>query len=495
MKPGTLLSGLLLTSAAWSQPGVTLEVQPATVTVSPWYRQIETRVVLTNGSSAPLSNLTLSFFTNDRFEVEAASEVPGAVAAGHSVVWPVRVKNVDGSRLPGTVQFEAAYVAAAGGKSYKLAMLHIAAAAEAGPAKPVEVALGGAFDSISENRPGTGYLLVTNSLDVPVDISGVAIRRPGGIKELPKIEPFTVAAHSAVEKEIKLEAESRLTPGKYPLLIDVRAEWDRGGHRHSRNLVVSRDVNLGIFFESELLKLLGIPSFLLLPGCLFVFSMQLLVTLGILGVKNESRLPKLTPATTGFWIVAITFSGVFAYGYYKVTGTNYLVMYGVNDLRNVWLSSIALGCVTYLAVGKATEKSRASRVPTAQDDPIAILRKMSKHGVGILASPVSFDLNKVSLRGFLAERVEDEQTLVWVVPKIATHWEQSKDALNAQEQFEELVNTRANPARIADSLDEWKQKNLVAVSWLAANAVPNPYHLKLDAITGYLPAEVMIEVQ
>ncbi len=493
MKSSILLTGLLLVGTAWGQ-GVTLELQPSAVAVSPWYRQIESRMILINGSDTPISNLALNILTNDGFEVEVSGEAPRSVAPGHSFAALVYVKNLKRGRLPGSVQIEVGYDVGAA-RHLNHATLNITAAVDTAAAKSVEVVLQGTFDSISENRPGIGYLLVTNNIDVPVAVADVTVRTPPGIKDLPQIEPFPVAPYSAAEKEIKLMAESRLTPGKYPLLIDVRAEWERSGHRHSRNLVVAKDVNLGIFFESELLKLFGIPSFLLLPGCLFLFSMQLLVTLGVLGVKNESRLPKLTPATTGFWIVAVTFSGLFAYFYYQLTGTNYLMMYGVNDLRNVWLSSVVLGSLTYLVVGKATEKSRTNRVPTALDDPIAILRKISRQGIGILASPVSFDLNKVSLRGFLAERVEDEQTLVWVVPKIVTRWEQSKEALDAQAQLEEFINARANPDNIAASLTEWKEKNLVAVSWLPVNAVPNPYHLKVDSITGYLPAEMMIEVQ
>ena len=98
------------------------------------------------------------------------------------------------------------------------------------------------------------------------------------------------------------------------------------------------------------------------------------------------RLPQLSVTSPGFWIIAVTFSGVFAYIYNMLIGTNYLVLYGPDDLRNVWLCSITIGGITYLVIGLITKKRRNDRVPTTQDEPITILRKMSKQRVRILVA-------------------------------------------------------------------------------------------------------------
>lgn len=490
-----LVCCLLFSRTAWGQT-VTLEAQPPSIAVSSWYSQVEARVILKNASGSAISKPSLSFFTNDGFEVEVGKGAAQSVPTGESVVWPVRVKNVDRARVPGAIQFEASYTSAASAARHRVfTTVNVTAVADAGQQKPIETTLEGTFESISENRPGLGYLLVTNNLDVPVKITAVKVKQPPSIRAVKNITPFTVAARSTTETEIKLEAESKITPGTYPVLLEVSVEWERDGHHQSRSVIVSKQAGVGIFFESELLKVLGVPSFLLLPGCLFLFTMQLLVTFGVLGVKNESRLPQLSVTSPGFWIIAVTFSGVFAWIYNTFGTTNYLERYGVDDLRNVWLWSIALGIVTYLIIGLATKKRRSDRVPTSQDGPITILRKMSKHGVGILSAPVQFRLNNVDFRGYPAERIEDDQIRLWVVPKVVTEWADSPEARAAQGTVEGQVNARANPSDLADTLETAARADLVSVSWSALGSVPNPYHLKMEAITAYLPPEVMVEIR
>lgn len=487
-----LICCLLFSRAAWGQT-VTLEAQPPSIAVSPWYSDVQARVILKNASNSVISKPTLVFFTNDGFEVEVGKGAAQNVSSGESVVWPVRVKNVNKARVPGTIQFDASYGLAAPTRRHHAFTTLTVTASDAGQQKPIEASVEGAFDSISENRPGLGYLLVTNNLDVPVTITGVKVKQPSSIRPVSNIPPFTVAARSGAQTEIKLQAEGRVTPGAYPVLLVVSAEWQRDGHRHSRSVIISKQAHVGVFFESELLKVLGVPSFLLLPGCLFLFTMQLLVTLGVLGLKNESRLPQLTVTSPGFWIIAVTFSGVFAYVYNRF-GTNYLERYGVDELRNVWLLSIGCGIVFYLIVGLAIKKWRSDRVPISRDLPISILRKMSKQGVGILSAAVQFRLNNVDLRGYPVERIEDNQALLWVVPKVVTVWANSEAAREAQGEFEGQLDARADPSVLADILEN-AGADSVAVSWSVSDSVPNPYHLKLEAITAYLPPEVMVEIR
>ncbi len=490
--------GCLLAGRAARCEGVTLEVQPATISVSPWYQQVDARVVLKNGSNSALAKPRLAFFSNDGFQAQIGNPSADSLRVGESVVWPVRVTRIESARVPGTVQFEASFTAAASGAGQHAFATLSVVAADSTPPKPVEISLEGTFDAIAQHRPGLGYLLVTNNLDVPVTITGVEVKNPESVQpgSEQKFTPVVVAAHSTGETGVTLEAASKLTPGTYVVLLDVSAEWDRYGHHESRHLIVSRPVSVGIFFESDLLKLLGVPSFLLLPGCLFLFTMQLMVTLGVMGVKNVSRLPQLPVTSSGFWIIAVTFSGLFAYLYYLATGTNYLDRYGVDDLRNAWLWSIAIGLGFYLAIGLITKKWREARVPTTQDEPIPMLRKMSKHGVGVEVVPVKYTLNKEELRGYPAERIEDDQTLLWVVPKITVVWEDSEEARKAQSAFEQQVNARRKPHELADALERAVRDKQATVSWsAAAGAVAHPYHLKVEAIAGYLTPEVIVDSQ
>ena len=77
----------------------------------------------------------------------------------------------------------------------------------------------------------------------------------------------------------------------------------------------------------------------------------------------------------GFWILAITISGLFDATYNELTGTDFLVGYGPRDLRNVWLSSILLGLLVYVLLAGITYKRRRERVPDYSDDQIATLER------------------------------------------------------------------------------------------------------------------------
>ena len=83
------------------------------------------------------------------------------------------------------------------------------------------------------------------------------------------------------------------------------------------------------------------------------------------------------------------------------------------------------------------------------------------------------------------ESLEDDQTLLWVVPKIVTKWGATPEALTAKGDFEQKVDARAKPGELAESLAAAERKKLVAVSWARDRFVPNPYHLKIESIAGY----------
>jgi hypothetical protein len=216
-----------------------------------------------------------------------------------------------------------------------------------------------------------------------------------------------------------------------------------------------------------------------------------MLTLGVLGVKNDSSVPQLTVTSPGFWILSVTFSAIFALVYRAITGTDYLSYYGVRDLTNVWLASIVLGCITYLLIAGIWAGRRKARTPTAQDEPITALRRMQQNGVPIVTAVVNYKLNGLDLQSFMIEQIHDGQTLVWVAPKIITEWSGDRQMQN---NFETAINERKSASQIADILTQARNKGAVSVRWSGTGTVPNPYHLKVDAITGYQPPDVIVAV-
>lgn len=473
----------VLTGSAWAE-GVMLEVQPSSIAVSPSDSDVQARVIFKNTTSATIRRPVLSPISNDGLKVELGAPSSQAAAPGQVIVWSVKVKDLRSSRIPGSVLFDATYQLKGSAPQHAFASLSINSQTD-GVQKPIEVSVEGNFDSVSEQRPASGYLIVTNNLNIPVQMQVKPVDPQDNNIKLSSVSPFQVPARSVVQTKIEVQAQGRITPGKYPFLFELIAEWSWAGHNEQRRLVVSEQATVGVFFESELLKALGIPSFLVLPGCLALFTMQLFVTMGWFGLKNESRLPQLTVNSPGFWIIAITTSAVFAYIYGWITKNNYLIRYGFNDLRNVWFWSILIGGLVSIVYGWSTLKRRREHVPRTDDCPTDVLRKLSRNGLDIVVTEVRFRLNDTNLHGFLIERIEDGQTLVWVVPPILTDWGSTPDALAAEGLFRKNVDARHRPEELAQELEDAMRNGHVQVRWGSQGAIPNPFHLKVDAIFEY----------
>jgi len=462
---------------------ITLEVTPTPIVVSSSNFTAEARVILKNSGSEILRHVSLSQFSNDGIKAEIGKPCSTHAGPKRQIVWPVKISGPGNAHFPGSVIFEARYVSPTG-MQHVYALLTLQTD---GTQKPVEASLEGNLDAVSQQRPASVYLVVTNNLDVPVDVD-VDHKVPQGAIIVSTVSPFQVQARSTESTEIEVKTKSRVTPGVYPVLLEVTANWNWAGRKERRHLTVSKPATIGVFFESELLKALGVPSFLVLPGCLMVFTFQFLLSFNILRLKDYSKMPDLGLASPGFWIIAVSLSGVFAYFYYVLTKVNYLSSYGVDDLRNVWLSSILIGFLIYFLVAAPTYNWRQSHIPTSSDSPIVVLKKLGKNQLGISLPRVIHHLGNQDVNGFVIEKIEDSKTMLWVAPRIAVTWQANAEA--QREAFQAEFNLNGNPAELARILEA--AGNQVTVEWEPNAAVTRPYHAKVEAITQYQPAEVIL---
>jgi hypothetical protein len=489
-------------AAAFSVPAapaqtqtVTLDIVPNSIAVSPSYSEAQTRAVLKNGSATPIRQLNLSVFNNDGLTIDIGKPSTSGAEPGQSVVWSIKIKDPAQARLPAAAQFELKYLRA--DQSTCLRVFAALAVSSQADAKPLEASIEGNFDSVSQQRPGEGALLITNNLDLPVDVK--VTTWPGPNMTIDRIAPFQIPPRSTVREAVKVNAADRVTPGIYPAELEAIASWKWADRTETRHLLVSKQVTLGVFFESDLLKALGIPSFLVLPGCLVIFTMQLLLALNVLGAKNESKLPDLSVATPGFWILSITYSVFYAwiYSHYK---DDYLIRYGPEDLILVWFSSVVIGAALYVLIAGIAKKTRGQKVPAPTDDQIAILKKMARNKLGVVVPQAQFTLNNAQWRGFVVEPIEDGKTLLWVAPGIVATWGTTQAARDAQTAYNRDLTLAMDPDaaeerhvianRIAERLDTARRQHQVTVRWDTHGAVPtagSPMHIKPETITLYQP--------
>jgi hypothetical protein len=475
--------------------GVTIEVQPASIAVSQSYANVQARVILKNSGPKAVEGLTISYFSNDGPTVKFDKPSSSRAEPGSDSEWSITVENLAAARIPATILFDVSYRVSAtpanAGRQHAFASLGVVSQPD-GPAKPIEAAIEGNFDAVSEQRPATGYIVVTNNLNVTVVITTTLSGNPGTFK-IDSVGPFEVPAHSTLAKSVTVRVDNEVTPGVYPIVFDLSATWKWAGRDEERHIELSKQATAGVFFESEVLKALGVPSFLVLPGCLMVFTVQLLVMFGAFGIKNESGVPQsaisaLTVTTPGFWIAAITFSGLFEIFYSWATNRNLLLRYGSSDLLRVWLWSIVAGATACIAYGLARKKWREEHVFKTQDDPVAVLEKLSRNDQGIFLPEVRFKISNLETSGLLLEPLEDGQSLIWIAPPIKVTWGSSPAALEAQRAFETSLNSRRSAQEIATKIREGlgaQPPQITQVRWNTPGFIANPLHLKVDLISEY----------
>jgi hypothetical protein len=463
----------------------TLLVQPTPIAATSAGFQAQARVVFQNSGSDTVREVSLSSFSNDHISAQLGRPPATEVLPKGQLEWPVSILVPSSAHLPGLLVFDVSYKT---GKVVGHVYASLPLQADLSQ-KLVDVTLDGTPDPISQQRPSAVYLIVANNLDLSVNVSAVPQPTYGGLK-IPSIDPFHVPPHSMAAQRVELQTGFRVTPGVQPAAIDVAVDWTRDGQKDERHFVLTKPVTVGVFFESELLKALSVPSFLLLPGCLFIFTMQLMLSLGVMGLKNQSNLPDLTIASPGFWILSVSFSTLFVGAYYLITGVNCLLSYGLNDMGIVWIVSILFGAGFFLLIGWRYQDWRKEHVVTSADTPPVIINKLAKNGLSLRLPRVKFKLGNQELSGYVIENIGENQTMAWVSPHIAVVWKDSAEAQAQKREFERVMNGNRDPNSLASMLNA--SANLVTMNFDTAGVVPNPYHLKLDAVTEYLPSDLIV---
>jgi len=214
-------------------------------------------------------------------------------------------------------------------------------------------------------------------------------------------------------------AKERVEPGKYLVTFEITLK-SNDGQAAERSFVVTQVVEVGVLAESAILKLLGVPSFLLLPGCLLLLTVGLVWTHGPSWFRLGGQADWLKPDNAYFWLVSITVSGVMAVGFRMAFGWWYFVSYGLTDLVLVWLASIFLGAVLYTGLFLAAQLLprwlERQRTPTENDDAAAVLRRLWWLRAGLVLERYTVKGNESGESVFVIKRQDDKTA--WVSPKI-----------------------------------------------------------------------------
>ena len=373
-----------------------------------------------SAGAKPLSNITVSVFSNDGIQLARASEPQSGLALepGSEHSWSLRLMRIGGLVAPAKVHIRVAFDV---GQPVKVLVHRVLyATAEITPRTTVS-ATGtvtaqfiGSTTSLSHERAGQVFLEITNQDAHALEITGLRVYKPefvavgtdvvgGGVSgtgvkgaapqasavELAPGAPKSVAILSGQTRIIPLtiSASTEVVPGKYMVMARVTLDGD---DHYPRAVVASHEIEVTVLGESDLLKLVGVPSFLFLPGALMIITWSLFWSLG---KTVEERAKFLLPATgSDFWVVAIALSLISAVIYPLLTAffgerRDYLVAYGFKDFAYIFGFSIV--CALFVFGGylgllglRRLWKQRQLRQQTPQktDSACQILDKLAKVG-------------------------------------------------------------------------------------------------------------------
>lgn len=443
-------------------------------------------LLMRNTGAGALHNVRVTPVINAEIALESAPPFDRAqdVVPNGEFVWTITVSNKGEDLASGGVIFRLDYTQ--GGEAAKpvpqvaYAVLQVTGNESADVA---EVKMESTLESLDQQHPGKVYLLVKNKSEhsLTVRTDKITWYKPSFVKITLDGPNGDQGKRIPVDLELKLSPNqmqvipfevgtlSRVQPGKHLLVATV--PLDSGGvpHGRSRNITVTQEVQVGVIGESALLKLLAIPSFLVIPGFIALIIWGLLWKWGLLKSKRDTGSFPVefadNPITPQFWVIAVTISIPVIAAYALIVNRDLLGNYGLSDLIYIWMFSVLLlGIGGYLLIIGGYKYYLGRITPSEKDEPIDILRKLERQGLGICLDQAEFTATEQGdqkiRRGFLLQK--PDRDTIWVGPTILVRWEKTVDS-KIKEEVDAQRGMGGNPGKLLDFLE--KAGKTATVDW------------------------------
>ncbi len=178
---------------------------------------------------------------------------------------------------------------------------------DASPLADAELSIETDSATADEYAPAIAYLKIQNTSNHPLRFADIEVLAPPFLDIEPALRQAEIAPHATLIVPFELKLNDRPRIGEWLLLASVTVARGSGPLEQRGIGVVEQTVAVGVPGVSEVLKLLELPSVLLVPGALILATWSLL-----LGGGAQNQPGWLQWKTSSFWLVAITLSiGVF----------------------------------------------------------------------------------------------------------------------------------------------------------------------------------------
>lgn len=283
-------------------------------------------------------------------------------------------------------------------------------------------------------------LLSPRDLQFCAASGAVPVDGPEGVSVL----PLNNAVPAGSRQVIALRVGTRETPrpGTVPLVLAVEIATAANGREQVDRVIASDRVELRIPGVSDMLRLLGIPTLLFLPGVLVLAALT-----AARGKWDWEQLSQ--PSKPIFWVVVISVSAVLSLAYSAVAqrwgySRDLAERFTLVDVALVWIVSLIIGAIlgVIIRVWQAfvqkeeetiSSAARAAKTIRREDSPADILAKMTALGAPWPPAWCAHGHKE----GFLIEK--DIAGAKWLIPQAAVapagaqpaQWRQASAALRA----------------------------------------------------------------
>lgn len=467
-------------------PVSALVVEPATIKIPRFDHDAVTEATViarTTGAADLPADLDLSFIASPGLEITLGERV----ASAGDIAWPVRVRVTGDAPNDSAVDFRLAYSiaakesdsGAATAPTVQLQRARLEVKVEPGraasPVDDAELSIKTDATAISEGVPLRAYLLIRNKSNHPFAVETLSIDKPKFLTVVKMQDKADVGPHDTLRVPLNIEIAKDEKPqiGDWLILASVTLTRGEGKFKRRGVAVVEQKVQVGVPGVSDVLKVLDLPSFLLVPGALVLATWSLLFGAG------ETGKPKwLEWKSSSFWVVSITVSIVIFGTLSELRiGPDFLVAFSVRDVAWLWLGCVGGGAVT-LALYRGAEKSwgayraaraeaeRRAREPLQSDKPIDILRKLERANLPFYlpshTRTVAGQDQQIFKLGFPAPEGK-----AWVVPKMMLRQRAQEEP--AKHQMQQIVAENNRPddgrAELVAAVEKGLQKSWISLGW------------------------------
>jgi hypothetical protein len=448
-------------------------------------------VLLKNGAS-PARDVQLSWVTRDGRTVQfgdalLASLAPNAETAVNGTV-PVGFGVAPGDSLLLRVDYTAA-----GAPHTRFSPVGAHRTPSTPPLKAQVIA---SSESLVEYETRRVLLQLTNAGPTPLRVGAIHTRWPefiraGSVTSFGNRLAWPLVLQPAetqlVTYDIRLHG--RVRPGKHFLVFDVPVAWTENGVAERGNLVVTAETGVAVLGESEILKVLTLPSLLFVPGFLVLVVLGLLWNFEPLASWRPPWSLPFKPSQPEFWVLSITVSIAVWAAALLIWERNYLERYNASDVVKVWVVSLLAGILLFTLIA-ATYQAFLRYVRS----PLRVLDGLARRDSSLVMRRVKFRIGGEESTGFLIEDSGPTAQTVLLAPPIRLRWRGPREQRQDLESALAPYDLRA--AGVAKALRRGKERKQVEILWRQTPLLTWPTRiLKKDVSEWRAGRDLLLQVE